>query len=60
VYDFVKAFIKANGFSPTYSQIGKPLTIQSGTVRKHLIFLQAKGWLTFNPGESRSIILKES
>ena len=60
VFDYVKAFTKKHTFSPTYTQIGNELTIHKATVRKHLLALQAKGWLTFNPGESRSIIIKES
>jgi predicted ArsR family transcriptional regulator len=60
VFAFVKTFWKQHHYSPTYAEIGKPLSIHQGTVRNHLIYLQAKGWLTFNPGESRSIIIKEN
>lgn len=58
VLDEVKAFIKAQGYSPTYAHIGDKLGLTRATIRKHLVFLQAKGWLTFTPGESRSILLK--
>lgn len=55
----VTAFIKANGFSPTYSWLGNKLGLTRGAIRNHLLALEAKGYLTFTPGESRSILLKE-
>lgn len=59
VLDEVAAFQKANGYSPTYRQIGSPLGIGQGAIRNHLLALEAKGHLTLTPGESRSILLKE-
>lgn len=56
---FIKSFIKEFHYSPTYSQIGMKLDIHRSTVRTHLMALQAKGWLVFNPGESRTILIKE-
>ena len=55
----VTAFIKANGFSPTYQWLGVKIGITRSGIRKHLLALEAKGYLTFTPGESRSILLKD-
>lgn len=58
VFDFVVAYVNTHNFPPTYGEIGGCLNIARGTVLNHLKALEARGILSWNPNEARSIKLK--
>lgn len=57
VYSFVRRYIRANGFSPSYREIGRACYLSEATVRYHLNKLKVQGRLTFETGKSRTITL---
>ncbi len=58
VYDFLVAFLAANGYPPTLQEIAKHLHVSGNLgVLRHLKALEREGLITRNPGSSRSIAL---
>lgn len=56
VYDFVAEFVHANGYSPSFEEIGEGLGLHSlATVHKHISNLEKKGLLKRDFNRSRSI-----
>ncbi len=55
VLDFVDGYIKEWGSAPTYRQIGDALGVSVGTVQNFLKALEARGLMTRNANESRSM-----
>lgn len=56
VYDFINEFVKKNGYSPSFDEIGKGLSLSSlATVHKHISNLERKGLLKREQNRSRSI-----
>ena len=56
VYDFIAEFIQANGYSPSFEEIGEALGLSSlATVHKHITNLEEKGFLRRDYNRSRSI-----
>ena len=54
--DFIDAFVKGNGYSPTFREIMQALDYKSvSTVAKHIDNLIARGWLVKRDGEARSL-----
>lgn len=62
VYDFIAGFLKANGFVPSYVEIGKGVGLTSlATVHKHVHVLEYKGWISrSHPGARRSLELTDA
>lgn len=60
ILDFIDAFIKRNGFPPTYEEIGSGVGLKSlSTVHKHITNLERKKKILHTAGTMRSIeILK--
>ena len=55
ILEFIKAEI-ANGYPPTVREIGEQFEIKSPNgVRIHLVALQKKGYLRWNPAKSRTL-----
>ncbi|HYH00371.1 MAG TPA: transcriptional repressor LexA [Terriglobales bacterium] len=56
VYDFIAGFVQANGYSPSFEEIGEGLGLHSlATVHKHISNLEKKGLLKRDFNRSRSI-----
>jgi repressor LexA len=56
VYDFIAGFVKDNGYSPSFEEIGEGLDLSSlATVHKHITNLEKKGLLRRDYNRSRSI-----
>ena len=54
--DFIDAFVKGNGYSPTLREIMQALDYKSvSTVAKHVDNLIVRGWLIKRDGEARSL-----
>ena len=54
--DFIDAFVKGNGYSPTFREIMQALEYKSvSTVAKHVDNLIARGWLIKRDGEARTL-----
>jgi len=61
VFEFIKDYIDAKGYSPTYQEIASARGLTSlATVHKHVHCLKAQGRIDLTPGFSQSIrIVKE-
>jgi repressor LexA len=58
VLDFVRERIAADGMPPTLAEIARAFGFrQARAAQKHLLALEAKGWLTLLPGKARGIRL---
>ena len=56
ILTFLAAFIAENGYAPSLEEIGRRFGLSSlGTVCKHLMNLQAKGFIKRSYGYARSI-----
>lgn len=61
VLDFIAGFIRKNGYSPSYEEIGAGLDLASlATVHKHILSLETKNYLKRSFNQSRSIELGDS
>lgn len=59
--DFIEGFVRFRGYSPSFEEIAENFGYRSlATVHEHLSNLQAKGYITKNYNESRSIELIEA
>jgi len=59
--DFIEGFVRFRGYSPSFEEIAENFGYRSlATVHEHLSNLQAKGYITKNYNESRSIELVAS
>jgi repressor LexA len=58
VYDFLTAYLAANGYPPTLQEIAGHLHVSGNLgVLRHLKALEREGLITRNPGSSRAIAL---
>lgn len=56
VYDFIAGFVRRNGYSPSFEEIGSGMGLSSlATVHKHITNLEKKGLLKRDYNRSRSI-----
>jgi repressor LexA len=56
VYDFIAGFVRTNGYSPSFEEIGSGLGLSSlATVHKHISNLETKGLIRRDFNRSRSI-----
>ena len=56
VYDFIAGFVRTNGYSPSFEEIGDGLGLTSlATVHKHVSNLETKGLIRRDFNRSRSI-----
>jgi repressor LexA len=56
VYDFISDFVHKHGYSPSFEEIGRGLSLSSlATVHKHVSNLERKGLLKRDYNRSRSI-----
>ncbi len=56
VLDFINGFVQRNGYSPSFEEIARGLSLKSlATVHKHITNLQQKGLLQRSHNRSRSI-----
>lgn len=61
VYEFIKAFIEANGSSPTLREISAHIgTAGTATAISHVDALEKKGFIRRREGSSRGIVLPHS
>ena len=59
--DFIEGFVRFRGYSPSFEEIAENFGYRSlATVHEHLSNLEAKGYITKNYNESRSIDLVEA
>ena len=52
--NFIKKFIKDNGYSPSYKEIGAAFNVTTPTVRFHILSLKKRKFITSIPGTARS------
>ena len=58
VYDYLQEYIRANGYAPTFQEIGQRFDLSSlATVHKHLSNLESKGLIKRHWNYSRAIEL---
>ncbi|HUI31065.1 MAG TPA: transcriptional repressor LexA [Candidatus Acidoferrales bacterium] len=57
--EFVKRFMKMNGYAPSFREIGEYLGVSVGTVQDHIDALVRKRFLKKDPDRSRSLQLVE-
>mgnify|MGYP003675308661 CR=1 FL=1 len=55
VFDFIKSFLKDNGYSPSQMEIAGALGVTQGTVRQHIKQLKDRGFIASKPGFIRSL-----
>src|ERR1035438_3644902 len=56
VLDFLEAFVSRNGYSPSFEEIARGMSLKSlATVHKHITNLEKKGMLDRVHNRSRSI-----
>lgn len=56
VFDFIAEFIKKNGYSPAFDEIGAGVGLSSlATVSKHVENLKRKGWVEMDYCRKRSL-----
>ena len=61
LFDFIKDFIAANGYAPSYSEMMKGVGISTkGTIHNRVNRLVKDGKISQVPGISRSIRVRES
>lgn len=49
-------YIKTNGYPPSFREIGKQVNLaSSSTVQNHLEQLKIKGFVTWEPGQPRTL-----
>jgi len=53
--DAIRAFSQENGYQPTFEEIGEILGIHKATALEHLAALKAKGVVTWEPGQPRTL-----
>ena len=58
IYDCIVKFMEENHCAPTFREIGKMANLSAvSTVHAHLQTLKGKGYIDYEPGVPRSIIL---
>lgn len=55
--DFIKRFIKQNGYSPTFTEIGEALGAHKTSIRVMIKAMIKKGYLGYEAGSWRGIRL---
>ncbi|MBI9073129.1 MAG: transcriptional repressor LexA [Melioribacteraceae bacterium] len=61
ILEFIGEFVEANGFPPTYREIGKNFNITSTNgVKRHIDALVKKGFITIESNSSRAIAVTSS
>lgn len=61
LFDYIKAFIVANGYAPSYSEMMKGTGVTTkGTIHNRINRLVKDGKISQVPGISRSIRIRES
>jgi repressor LexA len=56
VLDFIRAFRRENGYSPSQVETAKHFDVSVPTAHQHIHALQEKGLLQFDKGKKRSIV----
>lgn len=58
VFEYIKSYIKRNGFGPSFHEIAAGIGIKSvSTVNKHVYAIADRGWITVEFNRSRSITI---
>lgn len=57
ILSYIKSTIEANGYSPSYREIGDHFKINEAAVHDHIHALAAKGAITFRRGIPRTITI---
>lgn len=55
IFDFIRAFFKANGFAPSLREIGESFKIAPSSVFDHLRALEKKGFIRRLPFKGRCL-----
>ena len=58
IYDYICAYIALHGYSPSINDIAKGVYVCKQVAFNHLNKLVDKGYLTYTPYTTRSIIIK--
>ena len=53
--NFIKNFIKKNGYSPSHREIAAAMDVTEPTARSHVLSLQRRKHIEMIPGAKRSI-----
>lgn len=60
VLNFIKEFIRKNGYPPSVRQIGSGMQLKSSaTIQRYLVSLRDHGLISWVPGEPRTIKVME-
>lgn len=57
-YQFIKEFLKKNGYSPSIREIANNTNRSTDTIFNHIYILKEKGKIDFIEGKARTIRLK--
>jgi len=57
VLQYLREYQEAQGYSPTYREIGRHFEIAPKNARKRILVLARKGMLSCEEGTARSIVL---
>ena len=60
VLDFIREFIAVKGYPPTLREIADHFTIGRNAVRGHLLSLQRKGFVDWQPAAARTLVCKRT
>ena len=60
VLDFIREFIAVKGYPPTLREIGRHFEIRIHAVRGHLLSLQRKGFVDWQPAAARTLVCKRT
>jgi repressor LexA len=58
VLDFLREFIDVKGYPPTIREIGQHFRIGHNAAYGHLLSLRRKGFVDWQPAESRTLVCK--
>lgn len=57
IWQYIGRYKQRWGYAPTFREIGHEFNIQLNAVKNHLDPIQRKGFLTYVPGLTRTIVL---
>lgn len=55
IFSFIKEYIVLNGYSPAIQDIKEEIGLSKSVIHNHLINLQKNGFISREPGKSRTI-----
>lgn len=59
IMDFLRSYIKRNGFSPSFEEVGDAVGVHKNAAAHHLHKLEKEGRIRINAGKYRSLQIIE-